>query len=62
MLQNSVIYSSTGSILLVAGFGIFNIISTVVLEKGRDIAIMRSIGLAGRDMVTVFVVEGTSSA
>ncbi len=59
VLQNSVIYSSTGSILVVAAFGIFNIISTVVLEKGRDIAIMRSIGLAGRDIVTVFVVEGT---
>lgn len=57
-LQNAIIYGATGSILLVAGFGIFNIISTVVLEKGRDIAIMRSIGLAGRDIVAVFVIEG----
>ena len=46
-LQNWIIYSTTGSILLVAGFGIFNIISTVVLEKSRDIAIMRAIGIAG---------------
>lgn len=58
LLQNAVTYGATGSILLVAGFGIFNIISTVVLEKGRDIAIMRSIGLAGRDIVTVFMIEG----
>ena len=58
VLQNAIIYSCTGSILVVAGFGIFNIISTVVLEKGRDIAIMRSIGLAGRDIVAVFVIEG----
>lgn len=57
-LQNAVIYSSTGAILLVAGFGIFNSISTVVLEKSRDIAIMRSIGLAGGDVVAVFVIEG----
>lgn len=58
VLQNAIIYSCTGSILVVAGFGIFNIISTVVLEKGRDIAIMRSIGMAGRDVVAVFVIEG----
>ena len=57
-LQNLVTYGATGSILLVAGFGIFNIISTVVLEKARDIAIMRSIGLAARDIVAVFLVEG----
>lgn len=57
-LQNLVTYGATGSILLVAGFGIFNIISTIVLEKARDIAIMRSIGLAGRDIVAVFLVEG----
>ena len=57
-LQNWIIYSTTGSILLVAGFGIFNIISTVVLEKSRDIAIMRAIGIAGPRVVAVFVVEG----
>jgi lipoprotein-releasing system permease protein len=58
VLQNAIIYGCTGSILVVAGFGIFNIISTVVMEKARDIAIMRSIGMARRDVVTIFVVEG----
>ena len=57
-LQNWIIYSTLGAILLVAGFGIFNIISTVVLEKGRDIAIMRSIGVASRRIVRIFVLEG----
>lgn len=58
VLQNSIIFACTASILLVAGFGIFNIISTVVMEKSRDIAIMRSIGVAGRDIVSIFVIEG----
>jgi lipoprotein-releasing system permease protein len=57
-LQNWIIYSTLGAILVVAGFGIFNIISTVVLEKARDIAIMRSIGVASRQVVCIFVLEG----
>ncbi|MCC6718255.1 MAG: ABC transporter permease [Acetobacteraceae bacterium] len=58
VLQNVIIYGSTGSILLVAGFGIFNIISTVVSEKARDIAIMRSIGMPRGSVVATFIVEG----
>ncbi len=58
VLQNFIIYGSTGAILLVAGFGIFNIISTVVSEKARDIAIMRSIGMTRASVVTTFIVEG----
>jgi lipoprotein-releasing system permease protein len=58
VLQNIIIYGSTGSILLVAGFGIFNIISTVVGEKARDIAIMRSIGMPRASVVATFVIEG----
>ena len=59
LLQNVIIYGSTGSILVVAAFGIFNIISTVVMEKSRDIAIMRAVGMPARAVVTIFVVEGT---
>ncbi len=58
VLQNAIIFACTGSILLVAGFGIFNIISTVVMEKSRDIAILRSIGMAANDIVSIFVIEG----
>ncbi len=58
VLQNIIIYGSTGSILLVAGFGIFNIISTVVSEKARDIAIMRSIGMPRGSVVAIFIAEG----
>lgn len=58
VLQNVIIYGSTGSILLVAGFGIFNIISTVVGEKARDIAIMRSVGMPRGSVVAIFIIEG----
>lgn len=58
VLQNAIIFACTASILLVAGFGIFNIISTVVMEKARDIAILRSIGVAANVIVAIFVIEG----
>ena len=47
-LQDKIMFLTTASILVVAGFGIFNVISTIVLEKARDIAIMRSIGMPQR--------------
>ena len=44
--------------MLVAGFGIFNIISTITHEKARDIAIMKSLGFAEVDMRRIFLLEG----
>ena len=58
IIQNGIMYSTTGAILVVAAFGIFNIVSTVVLEKTRDIAILKSIGLEERDIQAVFLLEG----
>lgn len=58
VLQNAIMYSTTGAILLVAAFGIFNIISTVVLEKTRDIAILKAMGFSARDVVRIFLAEG----
>jgi lipoprotein-releasing system permease protein len=58
VIQNGIMYSTTGAILVVAAFGIFNIISTVVLEKTRDIAILKSLGLTSRDVEAVFLLEG----
>ncbi|MDH3472276.1 MAG: ABC transporter permease [Rhodospirillales bacterium] len=58
VIQNGIMYSTTGAILVVAAFGIFNIISTVVLEKSRDIAILKSLGLTARDIGAIFVFEG----
>ena len=51
-------YTVVAAIMLVAGFGIFNIVSTITHEKARDIAIMKSLGFSQSDMQRMFVVEG----
>jgi lipoprotein-releasing system permease protein len=58
VIQNGIMYSTTGAILVVAAFGIFNIIATVVMEKTRDIAILKSIGLDEGDIRQIFLIEG----
>ncbi|MCB9978458.1 MAG: ABC transporter permease [Rhodospirillales bacterium] len=57
-IQNIIIYSTTSAILIVACFGIFNIISTIVNEKTRDIAILKSMGFGEGDIQGVFVFQG----
>ncbi|MGB8274769.1 MAG: ABC transporter permease [Alphaproteobacteria bacterium] len=58
VVQNAVMYSTTGAILIVACFGIFNVISTVVFEKSRDIAILKSMGFTELDIRRIFLAEG----
>lgn len=58
VIQNAIMYSVTGAILLVAAFGIYNMISTVVFEKTRDIAILKSLGFTEGDIQLLFLVQG----
>jgi len=58
VIQNMIMYSVTAAILIVACFGIFNIISTVIFEKTRDIAILKSMGFAEGDIRRIFLLEG----
>lgn len=51
-------FTVVGAILIVAGFGIFNIISTITYEKARDIAILKSLGFRERDISAIFLFEG----
>ncbi len=57
-VRNTIMYSVVSAILIVASFGIYNVISTVVLEKTRDIAIMKSMGFHARDIRRIFLIEG----
>ncbi len=57
-LEETIMKTVVGAILIVAGFGIFNIITTVIHEKERDIAILKSIGLSRRDIEAIFVLQG----
>ena len=56
--RNVIMYSVVSAILLVASFGIYTVVSTSVADKVRDIAILRSIGFAERDLQLIFVIEG----
>src|SRR5262249_13209404 len=58
VIRNVIMYTVVGAILLVAGFGIFNIVSTITHEKARDIAILKSLGFEARDMRRLFLLEG----
>jgi lipoprotein-releasing system permease protein len=60
--RNVIMYSVVSAILLVASFGIYTVVSNSVLEKRRDIAIMRSIGFPEHDLQLVFVIEGVALA
>ncbi|QDG79189.1 ABC transporter permease [Labrenzia sp. PHM005] len=57
-IRNIIMYTAVGGILLVAGFGIYNIISTIVHEKAKDIAILKSLGFPETDIQQIFVLEG----
>lgn len=58
VVRNVIMYTVVGAILLVACFGIYNVISTVVIEKTRDIAILKSMGFHARDIRLIFTIEG----
>ncbi|ALM53970.1 ABC transporter permease [Halomonas huangheensis] len=58
VIRNVIMYTVVGTILLVAGFGIYNIISTLTHEKSRDIAILKSLGFTEPDIQRLFVLEG----
>jgi len=45
------------AILLVAAFGIYNIINMTVKEKLNDIAILKAIGFSGKDVLSIFLKE-----
>ncbi|CAK0781722.1 lipoprotein-releasing system permease protein [Gammaproteobacteria bacterium] len=58
MVRNVIMYSVVSAILVVASFGIYNTISTIVMEKTRDIAILKSMGFHARDVRGIFLIEG----
>lgn len=45
------------SILIVAAFGIYNILNMTVMQKLNDIAILKATGFSGKDVVVIFVTE-----
>lgn len=58
LVRNLIMYSVVAAILVVASFGIYNTISTIVMEKIQDIAILKSMGFHARDIRRIFLAEG----
>jgi len=58
VIENAIMYSTVAAILMVAGFGIYNIISTSVNEKKKDIAILKSMGFSEKDIRMIFLYQG----
>ena len=47
------------SILLVAGFGIYNILNLTISQKIGDIAILKAMGFQSHDVIRIFLLQGT---
>jgi lipoprotein-releasing system permease protein len=56
-IQNIATYLVIISILIVAGFGIFNILMMMIYEKMTDIAILKSMGYRNGDIRRLFMIE-----
>lgn len=57
-IQGIITYFITGALLVVAAFGVLNILIMAVLERVNDIAILKSFGLSRRDITQIYVVQG----
>ena len=57
-MQNTIISFVVGAILCVGGFGILAVQIMIVLQKTRDIAILRSVGFRRADILVAFLLQG----
>lgn len=57
-IQDAVRLLSVGAIMLVAGFGIYNVLNMTVVQKRRDVAILRSMGYGRTDIIFLFLSQG----
>ncbi|MCR9252685.1 MAG: ABC transporter permease [bacterium] len=56
-LRNYIAIAVSLTILLVAGFGIYNIMNMTVNEKIKEIAILKAMGFEGGDIIQIFLVQ-----
>jgi len=57
IIRNTMTIVVSLTLLIVAGFGIYNIINMTVYDKMKDIAILKAIGFAGGDITRVFMYQ-----
>jgi lipoprotein-releasing system permease protein len=59
-MRKIVITFVSTTILIVAGFGIYNILNMTVSQKINDIAILKAMGFKGKDVIQIFLTQALS--
>ncbi|MFZ9004268.1 MAG: ABC transporter permease [Robiginitalea sp.] len=54
-IRNMITYAVSITLLIVAGFGIYNILNMLIYEKMNDIAILKATGFSGLDVQNIFM-------
>lgn len=54
-IRNLITYAVSVTLLIVAGFGIYNILNMMIYEKMNDIAILKATGFSGFDVKMIFI-------
>ncbi len=54
-IRNLITYAVSITLLIVAGFGIYNILNMLIYEKMNDIAILKAMGFSGKDVQYIFM-------
>ena len=54
-IRNLITYAVSITLLIVAGFGIYNILNMLIYEKMNDIAILKATGFSGNDVQQIFM-------
>jgi len=54
-IRNLITYAVSITLLIVAGFGIYNILNMLIYEKMNDIAILKATGFSGSDVQKIFI-------
>jgi lipoprotein-releasing system permease protein len=57
IIRNILTYSVSITLLIVAGFGIYNILNMTIINKMKDIAILKAMGFSGSDVKQIFMIQ-----
>jgi lipoprotein-releasing system permease protein len=60
LLRDILAISVSLTILIVAGFGIYNIMNMTVNEKIKEIAILKAMGFNGKDVIEIFLTQSVA--
>jgi lipoprotein-releasing system permease protein len=60
MIRNVMTFVVSLTLLIVAGFGIYNIMSMTIQNKLKDIAILKAQGFSGPDIRQIFIIESVT--